>query len=137
MNLVVGLYIYAVVLIGLSPGLGGKGCGGRGSFPEGRGTVIIVAILFNWKCIALNFLVLDTTDASCSQMKLKPNNFPITGFMAKDILYGHIYRNISHLFDAYFRVVNIYGDTRKVEFSFIENSFCNYNFSELISMNLH
>lgn len=52
MNLVVGLYIYiyAVVLIGLSPGLVGRGCTGRGSFPEGRGIVIIVAILLNWKC---------------------------------------------------------------------------------------
>lgn len=75
MNLVVGLRIYAAVLIGLSPGLVERGCSGRGSFPEGRGIVIIVAILLNWKCNPLNFLVLDTTDASYSQMKLNFSSF--------------------------------------------------------------
>jgi hypothetical protein len=86
MNLVVGLHIYAVVLIGLSPGLVG-----RGPFPEGRGIVIIVAILFNWKCSALNFPVLDKTNASYSQMKLKSSSIPKPRLLAQEILHEFIY----------------------------------------------
>lgn len=67
MNLVVRLRVCAAVLIGLSPGLYGRGCSGGG--PSRRGVVLLpVVILLNWKCSAINVFCIQLLILTNSEM---------------------------------------------------------------------